>query len=390
MPFPNFRAVVKKHLEATLISFKAQNKVVTPNKNKPKNSKNTQIALTPRGQLHKETVYGKILRPETSFIKISNKLTLDDIQKIKDTSIKNLLFARIETYQNSELAFNTKSLKKDPIFIDLEKKQALPAKIEIINWKEHYTIRKPISGDTFKNAKDVQDKVVDDKIKQKLLERLAAHDNNCKKAFSNLESHPIYLNEAARITIKNVTIYGVENAKSLHIKKDHLGRPILDASNQPIPVDYVQTGNNHHIAIFEDPDGNWQEQVVSFFEATKRANLNEPIIQKNYNHEHGWRFLFSLKINETFVLATEDFNPHEIDLFNPKNYPIISQHLYRVQKISTENYTFRHHLETQLNNDNIFNGTSFVSVQSLGKFKSLNPVKVRVNHIGNIVHLGES
>ncbi|WGU68104.1 hypothetical protein QIU19_12345 [Capnocytophaga canimorsus] len=58
-PMPNFRQVTKAFLENVLISHKAKNKVVTKNKNKVAGSNKVQEVLTPRGQLHKETVYGK-------------------------------------------------------------------------------------------------------------------------------------------------------------------------------------------------------------------------------------------------------------------------------------------------------------------------------------------
>jgi CRISPR-associated endonuclease Csn1 len=46
-----------------LVSFKAKNKVVTRNVNNAKGDHKNRMQLTPRGQLHKETVYGKIKRP---------------------------------------------------------------------------------------------------------------------------------------------------------------------------------------------------------------------------------------------------------------------------------------------------------------------------------------
>lgn len=60
-PMPNFREVVKEHLENVLISHKAKNKVVTKNKNKIKTVRGEKVKteLTPRGQLHKETIYGR-------------------------------------------------------------------------------------------------------------------------------------------------------------------------------------------------------------------------------------------------------------------------------------------------------------------------------------------
>src|SRR5690606_6343435 len=76
-PIPNFRQIAKDNLENVLISHKAKNKVVTKNKNRTKTKKGekTKVELTPRGQLHKETVYGKIKRPMAKAISINKKFT---------------------------------------------------------------------------------------------------------------------------------------------------------------------------------------------------------------------------------------------------------------------------------------------------------------------------
>src|SRR5690554_2686861 len=60
-PIPNFRQVAKEHLENVLISHRSEERRVGKNKNKTKskNGENVKTELTPRGQLHKETVYGK-------------------------------------------------------------------------------------------------------------------------------------------------------------------------------------------------------------------------------------------------------------------------------------------------------------------------------------------
>jgi CRISPR-associated endonuclease Csn1 len=41
----------------------------------------------------------------------------------------------------------------------------------------------------------------------------------------------------------------------LHIKHNHLGNEILNHENKAVPADYVSTGNNHHVAVFKDKDG---------------------------------------------------------------------------------------------------------------------------------------
>ncbi|MEJ7701412.1 MAG: hypothetical protein WKF71_17460 [Pyrinomonadaceae bacterium] len=95
------------------------------------------------------------------------------------------------------------------------------------------------------------------------------------------------MNEAKRIAIKRVTISGVKNAEALHHKKNHLGNDILDDNGKKIPVDFVSTGNNHHVAIYRDAEGNLQEQVVSFYEAVEKVNQGLPTIDKIFNQKSG-------------------------------------------------------------------------------------------------------
>ena len=110
----------------------------------------------------------------------------------------------------------------------------------------------------------------------------------------------------------------------------------------------------------------------------------------NKNHSLGWKFLFTLKQNEFFVFPSNDFDPSEIDLQDERNYHLISPNLFRVQKfgeLSTSGFWFRHHLETTVEVDNLVKGTTYKVIQSGGKLKGI--VKVRLNHLGKIVHVGE-
>ena len=108
------------------------------------------------------------------------------------------------------------------------------------------------------------------------------------------------------------------------------------------------------------------------------------MIDKSFNDYLGWEFLFTMKQNEMFIFPADDFDPNEIDLLNPENAEIISRNLYRVQKISTKYYTFRHHLETTVTNDLNFTFKRITSLKNLERI-----VKIRLNHIGKIVHIGE-
>lgn len=218
-----------------------------------------------------------------------------------------------------------------------------------------------------------------------------------KQAFVNLDENPIWLNKEKGIAIKHVAITGISNAIALHDKRDQFGKLILDNDGNPQATDFVNTGNNHHVAVYRDADGNIQDNVVTFFEAVERANQGLPIIDKSYKADEGWLFLFTMKQNEYFVFPNPDtgFNPNEIDLQNPDNYVKISPNLYRVQKMSkvkagnsyVREYVFRHHLETTVDERKELKETTWKKLQSTAKLEGI--VKVRVNHIGQIVHVGE-
>lgn len=376
-PIPNFRDVAKKHVESILISFKSKNKVVTNNINKTKVAGKDRfrktLQITPRGQLHKETVYGKSLRPLEKPVKISSKFNIEKARLIIDKNERDAVLAHLYQFENNnEVAFAAKTLKSNPIHVN-----GVPLQ-EVRCYEEIYTIRKSVAPDL------KLDKVIDTGVKNALEARLKEFNGNHKAAFSNIEENPIWLNKQKRIPIKRVTITGVNTATPLHHKKDHFGKDIINELGEKINTDFVQTRNNHHVAIYRDANGNLQEDCVSFYKAVERANQSLPIIDKILNKDIGWEFLFTMKQNEMFVFPADDFYPAEVDLLNPENAGIISRSLYRVQKIGSKDYTFRHHLETTVTNDLDF---TFKRIRSVDGLKDI--IKVRINHIGKIVSIGE-
>ncbi|MCC6721227.1 MAG: type II CRISPR RNA-guided endonuclease Cas9 [Bacteroidia bacterium] len=404
-PIPNFRQVAKEHLESVIVSHKAKNKVATKNINKAKNSVTStvkdkdgnektikgQAVLTPRGQLHKETVYGKYQYYEQKEEKVGAKFDKETIEKVGNPLYKKLLLQRLEENGNDpKKAFTGKNiLDKNPIYLNVEKTEKLPEKVKLVWLVEDFSIRKDVTSDNFKDEKTIE-KILDEGIKRKLLARLKEFVGDPKKAFSDLDKNPIWLNKEKGIAIKRVTISGVSNAEALHYKKDHFGKAILDNNGNKIPVDYVQTGNNHHVAVYRDEKGNLQENVVSLYEAVARVNLGLDIIDKSYKQSEGWQFLFTMKQNELFVFPNEKtgFNPNEIDLLDPKNKKLISQNLFRVQKYSEKNYVFRHHLETTVADfSSVLKETTWRDFRSSKGLDKI--IKVRTNHLGDIIGVGE-
>jgi len=405
IPLNEFRAEAKKHLENTLISIKAKNKVVTHNinKTKKKGGTNRKIQQTPRGQLHNETIYGSQKQYAVKEEIVNAKFDKAKILTVAKPAYKEALLKRLDENGNdAQKAFTGKnSLSKNPIFINESQSSKVPERVKTVTFETVYTIRKEISADL--NI----DKVIDVKIRRLLEKRVNEFNGDVKKAFSNLDENPIYLKEIINengqidktksVSIKRVTISGVSNAEALHNKRDKNNKCVTDDSGKKQSVDFVNTSNNHHVTFYRDAESNLHENVVSFYEVVARANMGIPIIDKKYRISEGWQFLFSMKQNEYFVFPNEKtgFNPREIDLMNPENYSQISPNLFRVQTMSKvsygnkviRDYKFRHHLETTVNDMNELKNITYKQYKTLSFVDKI--VKVRVNHIGQIVKIGE-
>lgn len=403
IPLDEFRQEARKQLENTLISIKAKNKVVTQNVNNAKKigGVNKRTQLTPRGQLHNETIYGS----QKSFIikkePVNAKMTAEKIATVTSPLYKEALLRRLLEFGNDpKKAFTgSNALDKKPVWLDDLHTRKVPEMVKTVTTEIIYTIRKDI------NHELKIEKVIDKRIKQILEARLKEYDNNAKKAFSNLEENPIWIDKEKKIALKRVTITGISNAEALHDKRDKEGNLLPDKEGKRQPVDFVNTGNNHHVAIYRDASGNLQENVVSFYEAVNRKNLGLPVIDKELNAQEGWKFLFTMKQNEYFVFPRFEereiidentgevrfekakvFDPGEIDLLNPDNYHLISPNLFRVQKITIKDYFFRHHLETKVEyrselKDFIWIRCGLSGIEGV--------VKVRINHLGDVVAFGE-
>ena len=410
MPIDQFRAEAKRQLEKIIISNKAKNKVVTRNINisKKKSGTNKKILLTPRGQLHLETIYGSSKNPVIKEEKVNASFDNLKIATICSKKYREALSNRLKQFADDpKKAFTGKnSLEKNPVWIDENHTEKVPEKVKTLTYETIYTIRKEITPDL------KIEKVIDNRIKSILQTRLAKYDGDAKAAFSNLDKNPIWIDQEKGISLKRVTITGINNAVALHDKHNKDGRLIFDKDGKKQAVDFVNTGNNHHVAIYRKPKvdkkgqqlyGNegeplyeLDEKIVSFYEATSRAILGYPIIDKEYRKDQGWQFLFTMKQNEYFVFPKYDdngyliFNPHDYDeewYRNPENYSIISPNLFRVQKIATRNYFFRHHLETTVEEPKELKGITYKPQLGLNGIVGI--LKVRVDHIGQIVSIGE-
>lgn len=370
LPMPSFREEARKHLELILVSHKAQNRVATHNNN----------GLTPRGALHQETLYGKRKRIQPQPYPLNHKFTMEQVALIADPQIREVVEEHIAHYPSISIALNKETLQEHPIVYQGEILH------EVICFEEFFTQRIAITPDL------KIDKVWDPVAREILRKRLEEFGGNGKKAFSDLDKNPICSykidEKNQKICMKRVRVRSpYTQLKPIRSKRTAEGIIIRNEKNETIPVDYVHPGENHHIAFYQDLEGNWHEYIVPFMEAMARVNVGLSPIDKAYNQDLGWQFQFSLKKNEMVVFPNPQggFDPHEIDLLDPKNRALISPNLYRVQKLSSRYYVFRHHLETTIEVD-----LKDLTFKRITSFKDLQGcIKVRMNHLGEIVQIGE-
>lgn len=387
MPLGEFRAQVKEQLEAILVSYKAKNKVMTENVNHYRvgAEQRTKKQLTPRGQLHNETVYGRIEQYVTSEVKLGGKMTVEVAQTVANKRYREAILSRLAAFGNDpKKAFTGKnSPDKLPLYLNEMQTMAVPASVRVVSLQPTFTIRKPVSPDL------KIDKVVDVHVRQILQMRLDAFGGDARKAFTNLDENPIWLNEEKGVAIKRVTIYGANSVEPIHCKHDHRGDFVLDNNSNRVATDYIETKNNHHAAFYLDASGEVQEVIVSFIEAAERRRQNLPVVDKSFKSSEGWTFLFTMKQNEYFVIANPatDFHPKDIDLMDISLQTNVSANLYRVQSISKGDYWLRHHLDATTLKDNALAGTIFKRFRNTNFVKDV--VKVRLNHLGQVVAVGE-
>lgn len=387
MPLDELRAAFKKELESTLVSMKAKNKVVTRNINrsKKKNGYNSKVTLTPRGQLHKDTVYGARNVYDVFYVPVGTKMDAETVALVASKREREALMSRLEECGGDpKRAFTGPNAPaKHPIWLDPAHSEQIGEKVKCVRFKRVYSVRKKV------DATLSVDKILDEKVKKILKARLDEFGGNAAKAFSNLEENPIWLNEEKGIAIKTVTIGENFDLEAIREKRDNTGKRILDSNGVPIASDYVNLRNNHHVAIFKDADGKYQEHIVSFFEALERINQGLPAVDRAYKRDEGWEFVFSMKRNEMFVFPNTrtGFDPNDIDLTDPAKYREISPNLFRVQKLSSGIYNFRHHLDTGLDEIKQLKEVNWKRVCSASEMAQA--VKVRINNIGQIVSVGE-
>ena len=370
--------VVSDAIDGILVSFKAGKKVATPGKRYTYKNGKRQVAqdgiVIPRGALSEESVYGAISCIEEN---VPVKRLFEHPELIFKPYIRDKVKARIEE-NGGEWKKALSSLKKNPIYLDDSNK--IPLEYATC-WTQELVIKYPVASI---KKKDV-DYIIDRHIREVVRQRIDAVGE--KDAFKE----PLYADEAHRIPIRSVRLLTGLSAVE-PVKYNDEGKPI----------GFVKPGNNHHIALYRDREGNLVEHVVSFWHAVERKKFGLPIIIEDTdalwdtiaNLELPEAFLknlprpglvleTSLQQNEMFVLGMpeEEFQR----AIREKDRRAINKYLYRVQKISSQYNVFRFNADTSKDEDSNAQALGkFLRISSLKGWTNCNPHKVFINVLGEL------
>ncbi len=381
---------VEEAASKIIISYKPGKKVATFGKRKIKKDKKKVVIqsegiIVPRGPLSEESVYGKIRLMEK---KKPLKYIFANPHLIVNTYIKTLVEERLAAF-SGDLKKALASVKKEPIMI----KDTVPLEYATC-FREEYVLKYTL--DTNFNKVD---KIIDNKVKAIVQKRLDEFNGNPKLAFKDLENNPVWYNKEKKIPIKSVRcMTGLSVVEP--VRKNENGNEIA----------FVKPGNNHHIAIYKDETGKYQEHVCTFWHAVERKKYGIPVVIKcpsetwdkilqdqpdncpetflNKLPDPKWEYVMSLQQNEMFLLGLD--NELAETAIRERDYSTLSDFLYRVQKLSLKgngqiDIWFRHHCETSIIDNNTTKSTKrYFNVQSLGALFSLNPIKIYISNIGDI------
>lgn len=256
---------------------------------------------------------------------------------------------------------------------------------------DQYVVKYPLNHPSMK----VED-IIDPTIRAIVQARVDAFGGNAKEAFAK----PLYSDKAQTMEIKSVRCAtGLQDKSVIPVKFNAQGKPI----------GYSKMGNNHHIAIYQDATGKYQESAISFAQAVERKHYGVPVViddphavwdsvmgkdlpqafLETLPHDD-WQFVTSLQVNEMFILGMED-SDFEKAIQN-KDYQTLNKYLYRVQQLTSHIYMFRHHIETTV--DDKYNGLrneklsmemkKMLRSASFGAFFAMHPHKVKINLLGEI------
>lgn len=339
-PFTTEQVVEK--VKNILVSVKAGKRIAVKSTNKSTKFKQ----LIPRGPLSEESVYGSIKIQQKKEVALNKNFNPNWI--IVDKTIRKFVAKRLLEFNNNpELAF------KKPLFWDASETNQIK-KVEIWEWVDEKVIKYPI---TSLGQKDLAF-IVDPKVKE-IMETFFAGFPNEKEAQKALGTQTVWYDEKYQIPIKTIRL------KTGLSKVD-----VLKTNNEGQPTGFVISGNNHHLAIYQNPDGTYFDRMFSLKDMFELVQSGTSI--QDLANLDGAQRIYKFEQNNLFWIADSEGKDR----------------LYRVQKISKKgsgqiSVFFRELTETKLIDSKTTKDLNiYYDVSSIGALMNLKPRPVSISILG--------
>ena len=237
---------------------------------------------------------------------------------------------------------------------------------------------------------DLKGEIVDPRLR----ELITTYNQELKSREKGAPIPPLCLDKDKKQEVRSVRCY----AKTLSLDK---AIPMcFDEKGEPTA--FVKSASNHHLALYRTPKGRLVESIVTFWDAVDRARYGIPLVITHSREvmeqvlQRGdipesvlrslppsdWVFVESLQLNEMVIIGLSDEELQRA--LEVQDYRKLSEHLYRVQKLSAGKYFIRYHLDTDVDEDNRSGRIPKFYQLSLDAYKKNNVRKVRVDLLGRI------
>ena len=237
---------------------------------------------------------------------------------------------------------------------------------------------------------DLKGEVVDPRLR----ELITTYNQELKSREKGAPIPPLCLDKDKKQEVRSVRCY----AKTLSL--DKAIPTCFDEKGEPTA--FVKSASNHHLALYRTPKGRLVESIVTFWDAVDRARYGIPLVITHSREvmeqvlQRGdipesvlrslppsdWVFVESLQLNEMVIIGLSDEELQRA--LEVQDYRKLSEHLYRVQKLSAGKYFIRYHLDTDVDEDNRLGRIPKFYQLSLDAYKKNNVRKVRVDLLGRI------
>lgn len=380
---------VMREANKILISYKPGKKVTTPGKrvisrNGEKVCMQNDLRI-PRGPLSEETVYGSVslLEKEKPL-----KYLFENPDKIVKQYIKEKVKERLAQFDNDPKRA-LKSIDDSPIYLnEAQNEQLLYGSC----FEDKIVIRKQLQSLSEKNISDIIDPVI-----KNLVEKHMQKYGSLKEMIKNLECDPILIRG------KNYSAIPVRSVR-INTNLSAIEPVWFRDKEKTDPIGFVKPGNNHHVALYRNTEGEICEHICTFWHAVERSKYNLPVVIGKSNEvidqilqsdktypdsfiaklpDPNMELLFNMQQNQMFIMGMSDEEYHKA--IEENDYASISRNLYRVQSLSSKDYFFRHHLETNVLDNTLKKDVrKYIRIKSLSALFKENPKAVNISNIGEI------